>query len=321
MAKRDYYDVLGIKKNATKQEMKSAYRKLAKKYHPDMNKDNPAAEQLFKEVTEAYNVLSDDEKRKLYDQFGHAAFDGSMGENPNKYTGGQDSYFWKNANGTGRTEFHYQGNMDDIFDDMFGGFFHKGGSGGFKNSGFHHGFGDSYQDENNDATSDITISFKEAALGCEKMIRFDGARTERLSVKIPAGINEGQSIRLKGKGRTGHNGQAGDLFLKVHIAKDDRYTREGQNVYITQNVPYTTAILGGEARFDTLYGPVQCKVPAGSQSGSRLRLKNKGIVSMKNKNVYGDEYVILQIAVPKEISPQEKELLQKLKAMEEHRTA
>ncbi len=211
--------------------------------------------------------------------------------------------------------------MDDIFDDMFGGFFHKGGSGGFKNSGFHHGFGDSYQDENNDATSDITISFKEAALGCEKMIRFDGARTERLSVIIPAGINEGQSIRLKGKGRTGHNGQAGDLFLKVHIAKDDRYTREGQNVYITQNVPYTTAILGGEARFDTLYGPVQCKVPAGSQSGSKLRLKNKGIVSMKNKNVYGDEYVILQIAVPKEISPQEKELLQKLKAMEEHRTA
>lgn len=322
MAKRDYYDVLGIKKNATKQEMKSAYRKLAKKYHPDMNKDNPAAEQLFKEVTEAYNVLSDDEKRKLYDQFGHAAFDGSMGENPNKYTGGQDSYFWKNANGTGRTEFHYQGNMDDIFDDMFGGFFHKDGSGEFKNGGFHHhGFGDSFQDENNDATSDITVSFKEAALGCEKMIRFDGARTERLSVKIPAGINEGQSIRLKGKGRTGHNGQAGDLFLKVHIAKDDRYTREGQNVYITQNVPYTTAILGGEARFDTLYGPVQCKVPAGSQSGSRLRLKNKGIVSMKNKNVYGDEYVILQIAVPKEISPQEKELLQKLKAMEEHRTA
>ena len=322
MAKRDYYDVLGVKKNATKQEMKSAYRKLAKKYHPDMNKDNPAAEQLFKEVTEAYNVLSDDEKRKLYDQFGHAAFDGSMGENPNKYTGGQDSYFWKNANGTGRTEFHYQGNMDDIFDDMFGGFFHKDGSGGFKNGGFHHhGFGDSFQDENNDATSDITVSFKEAALGCEKMIRFDGARTERLSVKIPAGINEGQSIRLKGKGRTGHNGQAGDLFLKVHIAKDDRYTREGQNVYITQNVPYTTAILGGEARFDTLYGPVQCKVPAGSQSGSRLRLKNKGIVSMKNKNVYGDEYVILQIAVPKEISPQEKELLQTLKAMEEHRTA
>lgn len=322
MAKRDYYDVLGVKKNATKQEMKSAYRKLAKKYHPDMNKDNPAAEQLFKEVTEAYNVLSDDEKRKLYDQFGHAAFDGSMGEDPNKYTGGQDSYFWKNANGTGRTEFHYQGNMDDIFDDMFGSFFHKDGSGKFKNGGFHHhGFGDSFQDENNDATSDITVSFKEAALGCEKMIRFEGARTERLSVKIPAGINEGQSIRLKGKGRTGHNGQAGDLFLKVHIAKDDRYTREGQNVYITQNVPYTTAILGGEARFDTLYGPVQCKVPVGSQSGSRLRLKNKGIVSMKNKNVYGDEYVILQIAVPKEISPQEKELLQKLKAMEEHRTA
>lgn len=306
MAKRDYYDVLGVKKNSTKQEMKNAYRKLAKKYHPDMNKGNPAAEQMFKEVTEAYNVLSDDEKRKLYDQFGHAAFDGSMGEDPGKYADSHDSFFWKSSGNSGKAEFHYKGDMDDIFENMFG------------------GFRESYSfmdDEDKDAESEITVSFKEAALGCEKLIRIDGARTDTLSVKIPAGINEGQSIRLKGKGRTGHNGQNGDLFLKVHIAKDSFYIREGQNVYITQSIPYTTAILGGEARFDTLYGPVKCKVPAGSQAGSKLRLKNKGIVSMKNKNEYGDEYVTLQITVPKQISPEERELLQKLRAMEEKRPA
>lgn len=309
MAKRDYYDVLGVKKNATKQEMKSAYRKLAKKYHPDMNKDNPVAEQMFKEVTEAYNVLSDDEKRKLYDQFGHAAFDGSMGDNSGKYADGHDSFFRKNAGNRGKTEFHYEGNMDDIIGDMFGSFFNRRNSYSFMD------------DEYNDVESEITVSFKEAALGCEKTIRFDGARTNTISVKIPAGINEGQSIRLKGKGRPGSNGQNGDLFLKVHIAKDSCYTRDGQNVYITQKIPYTMAILGGEAEFATLYGSVKCKVPAGSQSGSKLRLKNKGIVSMKNRNDYGDEYVTLQITVPKQISPEERELLQKLRAMEERRPA
>lgn len=127
MAKKDYYDVLGVKKNSTKQEMKRAYRKLAKKYHPDSNKDNPSAEQMFKEITEAYNVLSDDEKRKLYDQFGHAAFDGSMGEDQSKYTytDKQDPFSWKNTGSGGRTSFHFEGNMDDIFGDMFGDFLTK----------------------------------------------------------------------------------------------------------------------------------------------------------------------------------------------------
>ena len=294
MVKKDYYDVLGVKKNATKQEMKSAYRKLAKKYHPDMNKDNPSAEQMFKEITEAYNVLSDDEKRKLYDQFGHAAFDGNMEEN---------------TDSGGRTSFHFEGNMDDIFGDIFGNFWGKGNKHQFMN------------DEDNDVEREITVSFTEAVFGCEKLLRFDGARSNTLSVKIPAGINEGQSIRLQGKGRTGYSGQKGNLFLKVHIKNDTHYTRRGQDVYITQDVPYTTAILGGEAEFETLYGPVRCKIPAGSQAGSKLRLRNKGIVSMKDKNRYGDEYVILKISVPKRVSVQEKELLQKFKNIEERKPA
>ena len=119
----------------------------------------------------------------------------------------------------------------------------------------------------------------------------------------------------------GRNGKAGDLLLKVHIMEDKRYTRDGNDVFITESVPYTTAILGGEADFDTLYGPVKCKVPAGSQSGSKVRLKNKGIVSMNNKNSYGDEYVTIQISVPKNISEREKALLKELREIENRRTA
>lgn len=316
MSKRDYYDVLGVNKKASSQDIKSAYRKLAKKYHPDTNPGDKKAEQLFKEVTEAYNVLSDEEKRKLYDQFGHAAFDGSMGSDPGKYA--ENEHFRKSS-GTGgsRTEYYYSGNMDDIFGDMFGDIFHKG-----RNR--HFDFGDDFAYESRsglDITSEISVSFRDAALGCEKWISLSGERSHTLAVKIPAGINEGQSVRLKGKGQVGRNGKAGDLLLKVHILEDKRYTRDGNDVFITESVPYTTAILGGEADFDTLYGKVKCKVPAGSQSGSKVRLKNKGIVSMNNKNSYGDEYVTIQISVPKNISEREKTLLTELKEIENKRTA
>lgn len=312
MAKRDYYDILGVSKKATGQELKSAYRKLAKKYHPDTNSGDAKAEQLFKEVTEAYNVLSDEEKRKLYDQFGHAAFDGSMGSNPEEYTAnGANGYDWRGNGAQGaRTEFHSR-DMDDFFGDMFGDFFHRGK----QQPHFGDGFG--FEEEGrNDLTGEITISFRDAALGCEKIIRVDGSRLDTLAITIPAGINEGQSVRLRGKGRKDSSGKAGDLLIKVHILGDNKFTRNGQDVYTTEAIPYTTAILGGEADFDTLYGPVKCKIPAGSQAGSKLRLKNKGIVSMKNKNTYGDEYVILQIRIPGKVSEKEKELLKQLKEIE-----
>lgn len=316
MAKRDFYDVLGVDKKAGNQEIKSAYRKLAKKYHPDTNPGDAKTEQLFKEVTEAYNVLSDEEKRKLYDQFGHAAFDGSMGSDPGKYA--ENGHFWRNTGTNGsHTEYYYSGNMDDIFGDIFGGFFQK-------ERDRHFDFGDdiSYGSrENLDVTSEMSVSFREAALGCEKIISINGERGNTLAVKIPAGINEGQSVRLKGKGRTDRKGKTGDLFIKVHIMEDKKYTRKGRDVYVTESVPYTTAILGGETDFDTLYGPVRCRVPAGSQSGSKVRLRNKGIVAMNNKNSYGDEYVTIQISVPKNVSEKEKALLKELREIENRRTA
>ena len=316
MAKRDYYDVLGVHKQATDQEIKKAYRKLAKKYHPDTNPGDAKAEQLFKEVTEAYNVLSDEEKRKLYDRFGHAAFDGS---NPQDYAkrAGESFRGTQSGNGT-HTEYYYTGNMDDFFGDMFGSFFHgTNGSNSFgRDEGFDFGDAGAY-----DVTGDITVSFREAALGCEKIISLEDDSIGSLAVKIPAGISEGQSIRLKGKGRVGRNGKQGDLLIRVHIRKDSKFRRDGKDVYVTECVPFTTAALGGEADFDTLYGPVRCRVPAGSQSGSKLRLKNKGIVSMSNKNSYGDEYVTLQIRVPKNLTEKEKELLRELKEIEDRRPA
>ena len=308
MAKRDYYDVLGVQKSSSDQEIKKAYRKLAKKYHPDTNPGDKNAEKMFKEVTEAYNVLSDQEKRKLYDQFGHAAFDGSMGSNPEDfakhYSNDGHSQFYYNGN--------YSGNMDDMFEDMFGGFFNHGRSTSHFGSGMDFDFGEKRP---TDTTSELTISFRDAALGCEKRISFEDKSLGSMDVKIPAGISEGQSIRLKGKGRNG------DLLIKIHIRDDIIFRREDRDVYITKSIPFATAALGGEVYVDTLYGAVRCKVPAGSQSGSKLRLRNKGIVSMKNKNQYGDEYVILQVEVPRNLTEREKALIRELQEIESRKTA
>lgn len=266
MAKRDYYHVLGISKTADEKEIKKAYRKLAKKYHPDTNQGDKNAEQQFKDVTEAYNVLSDPEKKKLYDQFGMAAFDGSMGagnagagyhgwnENAGgcgswKQGSGQNSHFgsgWHSAgfdfgNGGQYTEYHFEGgDMDDIFSDIFGDMF-KGRFSGGSGSAF--------------------------------------------------------------KGNYGNR------------TKEDFYKQKGLDIYTTEKIPYTTAVLGGEAVFHTIYGDVKCKIPAGIQPGSKIRLKQKGAVSMKDPSVHGDAYVTIQIAVPKRVTPQERKILQELETV------
>ncbi len=320
MSKRDYYDVLGIRKNADEQEIKRAYRKLAKKYHPDTNAGNKQAEQQFKEITEAYSVLSDPEKRKLYDQYGFAAFDENMGAG-NAYGGpgaGWNGEF-RSDGGSGYTEFHFEnGNMDDLFGDLFGNMF---GGGARRSSG--RGFGGytrNSRGKGQDMESEMTISFEEAAFGCTKRISFDGNLQQSLEVRIPAGIDEGQSVRLKGKGYPGREGMpAGDLLIKVHIAEKPGFERKGMDVYTTENIPYTTAVLGGDAVLHTLYGAVKCRIPEGTQSGSKIRLKQKGIVSMKDPSVHGDAYVTIQIAVPKNITPQERKKLQELQGLQDVR--
>lgn len=332
--KRDYYEVLGVDKSADEASIKKAYRKLAKKYHPDMNKDDPSAEEKFKEVTEAYNVLSDQEKKKLYDQFGHAAFtegfDPGAGAGQGAGFGGGEFHFHGNPGG-GFHEFHYTGeNLDDIFEGIFGntskGHFRGSAQDGFRGA-YHSGFGGGYEDffgeadyraEGEDMLARVDVSFEEAALGADKVISFrapDG-REESLQVHIPAGIDSGQKIRLKGKGRPGRNGgSAGNLLLEVQVRPKAGFERKGMDIYTTVNIPFQTATLGGEAIVPTLNGKVSCKIKEGTQSGTKIRLKGKGIVSMKNPSQKGDQYVVVQIQVPKHLSADAKKRLQEFAAV------
>ena len=331
--RKDYYEVLGVDRNADAAAIKKAYRKLAKKYHPDTNAGDQHAEQMFKEVTEAYEVLSDPEKKKLYDRFGHAAFDGSMGQGA--YDGadgaggfqGFHGFHGFDGNG-GYQEFHFEGgNVDDLFGDLFGNFFHgKGGTGDFHGTGgqgagggfYQNGFGDfGGRQKGADLRAEVAVSFDEAAFGCDKVIRLQGedGRLQSLQVHIPAGIESGKSIRLKGKGVSGAGGgEAGDLLLKVTVGEKPGFERKGMDVYTTVSIPFTTAVFGGEVTVPTISGNVVCKIKEGTQSGTKIRLKGKGIVSMSNAAVHGDQYVTVQIQVPTNLS---REAKQKLKEYEE----
>ena len=234
--KRDYYEVLGVNKNADAATIKKAYRKLAKKYHPDSNEGNASAAEHFKEVNEAYDVLSDEKKRKLYDQFGHAAFEEGAGN----YGGAQGSPFGSGfggaqsnpfgggfhgsySDGNGYHEYHFENgeDMDDILKNIFGSGFKKSkSSDGFGSSG--QGFGGSYSSKGEDLHAEVTVSFDEAAFGGKKVIRLQSSNggVQDYEVNIPAGIESGKSIRLKGKGYPGvGGGEAGDLLLKVNVQR------------------------------------------------------------------------------------------------------
>ena len=353
--KRDYYDVLGIDRNADEKTIKKAYRKLAKKYHPDTNAGNPDAADKFKEVNEAYDILSDPKKKKMYDQFGHAAFEAGADPGADAGAGGFGG-FQSGGNGSYQ-EFHFEGgDMDDILKNLFGGGFgggsnsgkagsahgfggsgfgHSGfengsfrsgfngsfGSGGFDGTGYGDGFGNScnsgfsgsHQQKGQDLNAEISISFNEAAFGCDKLINLsgaDGSGKQTLKVHIPAGIDNGKSIRLRGKGNPGYGGApAGDLLLKVHVGERPGFERKGTDVYTTVNVPFITAALGGEAKVQTLNGQVMCRIPEGTQSGSKIRLKGKGIQAMGKAGVYGDLYVTVQVQVPRNLSEESKRRL------------
>ena len=305
--KRDYYDVLGIGRTADAGTIKKAYRKLAKKYHPDTNKDNAEAEKLFKEVTEAYNVLSDPEKKKIYDRFGHDGLDPN-GFNP--YGNAQGSTYqrtYTNPN-VSYQEFHFQGgNMDDIFGDIFGDMFHRRQQ--------------SFRKKGEDYHTDIFVSFDEAAFGCDKILTYsspDQPGTQSLKVHIPAGIDSGKSVRLKGKGMPGTGGgEPGDLFLKVSVGEKPGFERKGMDVYTTVFIPFITAVFGGEVIVDTLTGNVVCKIKEGTQSGTKIRLRGKGIVSMKDPSVYGDQYVTVQIQVPKNLDSNARQKLREFQLAQE----
>ena len=365
--KTDFYKVLGLKKGADQKEIKKAYHRLAKKYHPDTNQGDKASEQKFKEVSEAYDVLSDPEKKKLYDTYGMAAFDESGGSANYSSGSGAGAGFggFGGFSGAGAGYGGFGGFSGFGSGEGFGGFgtgdgrnyrefrtgdgrsyreFRTGNSRGFSTDGGNWDFSSFGDDDflrslfgNNsggrqslDVKADLTISFEEAALGCTKTIRVDGIDSPSLQVHIPAGIDEGQTVRLKGKGRTASQGArgtqssgsgssaaqaTGDLLLRIHIAESHLYERKGTDIYTTAEIPYTTAVLGGKATVHTLYGNVECRIPAGTQCGSKIRLKNKGIVSRKNPGQYGDEYITVKIAVPKVLTPEERKHIEALAAV------
>ena len=297
-SKKDYYEVLGVNRDASQSDIKKAYRKMAKKYHPDTNAGNAQAEAKFKEVSEAYSVLSDPKQKKLYDQFGHAAFDGSASGSQGRSEGGN------------YREYHFEGgDMDDILKNIFGGGF----SGGFSN-GFSSGFRtEDFKQNGADVKAEINVPFDEAAFGCDKFIRISdasGKNFESVKVHIPAGIDDGKSIRLKGRGKPGVNGgKNGDLLIKVNVMKKQGFERKGMDVYSTVKIPFTTAVLGGKTAVQTLHGKVMCKIAPGTQSGTKLRIKDKGIVSMKDPSQYGSHYACVEIKVPQNISVEAKQKL------------
>ena len=354
--KRDYYEVLGVSKTASDDEIKKAFRTLAKKYHPDMHPGDKECEEKFKEAQEAYAVLSDAEKRKQYDQFGHAAFDG---------TGG------------GAGGFDFSGmDMGDIFGDIFGDFF-GGGSRRRTNDGPMKG---------SNLRTSVRITFEEAIFGCEKEIEmvlkdechtchgtgakpgttpetcpkcggkgkvvftqqsFFGtvqnvqtcpdcggsgkiikdkcpdcrgtgyiASKKRIQVSIPAGIDNGQSVRIREKGEPGINGgPRGDLLVEVVVSRHPTLQRQDMNIYSTAQISFAQAALGGEIRIHTVDGDVLYEVKPGTQTNTRIRLKGKGVPSLRNKSVRGDHYVDLVVQTPTGLSADAKEALRQFDAL------
>ncbi len=297
MEYKDYYKILGVERSASADEVKKAYRKLARKYHPDTNKDNPTAEQQFKEVTEAYEVLKDSEKRARYDALGS---NWQQGQNFRPPPGFEQMFGGGSPFGGASFSFDAGGGggFSDFFESIFG-----GGMGGGSP------FGQAAPRRGSDAETEITISLEDAHHGASREISLQGASgIRRLNVKIPKGAQDGQKIRLSGQGNPGPAG-SGDLYLKLRLAKHPRYQLEGNNLVVDVPVASWDAALGGSIEVQTLDGKINLKMPAGISSGQRMRLKGKGLAHK------GDLFAQIKIMTPKSLSDQERELFEKLRAV------
>jgi curved DNA-binding protein len=304
---KDYYDVLGVKKDATQDEIKKAFRKQAKKYHPDTNPDNPQAEERFKELNEAYEVLGDAEKRQQYDTVGSSAWD-QYGQNGfGGFAGRGQRTAYTNVNAE---------NLSDIFDTIFG---KRDGSGfssagsGFSNEDYVRQYSRraGTAPAGQDFEQTVTITLREAYEGATRYFQKDG---RQLKVNIPAGAQTGTKIRMKGEGSQSiYGGDAGDLYLVVEVQPDNQFERDGDNLTTDVQVDAFTAMLGGEVEIPTLSRPVKLKIPAGTQSGSKMRLSGKGMPIMRKQNQYGDLYARIMITVPRNLTAEQRSMVEKLR--------
>ncbi len=292
---KDYYAVLGVQKDADQEAVKKAYRKLALKHHPDKNPGNAEAEEKFKEITEAYAVLSDVEKRRQYDQFGDADFH-------QRYS--QEDIYRDFDVGDIFREFGF--GTDDIFSRLFGG-------NARGRTTFHTGGGRVRPAKGQDFVMHISIPFRLAVKGGKQRVDYRGAQgVEQLQVTIPPGIETGQKLRVTGKGGgSPTGGPAGDLFLEIKVDPDPLFTRENRDLFVKVRIPYSGACLGTTADIPTLETSKRVKVPAGIQSGGKIRLKGFGVPASK-KEPAGDLYAVIEIAIPAKLNDEQRKLLEKL---------
>ena len=314
---KDFYQILGVAKGASESEIKKSYRRLAKQYHPDVNKDK-GAEEKFKEISEAYNVLSDPEKKKQYDMFGAYGPQFAGAEGPFGGQGGQGpgGFRWEfrqgPGGGAGGPEGFEFGNLGDLFGDLFQmGGMRQGGrgrnrrGGGRPTPGFDEG-----PIHSKDIYTDIQIDFLEAIHGTSRQVHLrKGNKAESLTVKIPPGVDNGSKVRVAGKGEPGQmGGKTGDLYLNVTVRPHPIFWREGVDIYCEVPITVYEAILGATITVPTLDGTANMKIPSGTASDQKFRLKAKG-APVLGKRENGDQYIVVQIVPPKKIDPELEKLL------------
>lgn len=295
MASTDYYKTLGVDKNASADEIKKAFRKLAVKYHPDRNPNDKGAEDRFKEINEAYAVLSDPKKKEEYDTYGSSGFHKHYSQE-DIFRGFDFSNVYRDMGA---------GGGEDIFSRLFGGGFGRGGGrGGFRNM----------PQRGDDLEMELEIGFREAAQGAEKQVSFRrSGQREELKVRIPAGVDNGSRIRLSGKGgQGGSGGPDGDLFLIIRVLPDPLFTREGGDLFVDRSIHFSEACLGTSLEVPTLEGDKRIKVPAGIQPGTKIRLKGCGIKPL-GSNAKGDLYVKVSVYVPEALNAEQKKLVEAMR--------
>ncbi|MFZ6053494.1 DnaJ C-terminal domain-containing protein [Halocola ammonii] len=298
----DYYKILGVDKNATAEQIKKAYRKKARKLHPDVNPDNPEAKKKFQQLNEAHAVLSDPEKRKKYDKYGK---DWKHGEEYEKYQRAQQR---QGGQQSGRA-YTYSGDFggedfsdfSDFFSSMFGG--QSGFTGGSRRSR-------NTRFRGQDFHSEVELTLEQAYTTHKQTFTVNG---KNIRITIPAGVEDGQTIKLSGYGGEGTNGgPKGDLYIKFRIPNNERFKRVGNDLYTTKSIDLYTAVLGGEITIDTMSGAIKLKVKPGTQNNTKVRLKGKGFPVYKKEGQFGDLYVTYQVEIPKTLSSREKELFTEL---------